>query len=133
MRFEDINTQPDNLERARQYLRAIENGASFDTLAEFYSPDVLAQWFPHLLSPKGESRDLTAMRMAAEQGKKVMASQSYEIRHAVSDGDHVALEVDWLATLAVPHGSVPAGRTNARALRDVFGLRRRQDHCPAQL
>lgn len=31
-----------NLERARQHLKAIENGADFETLAEFFSPDIVA-------------------------------------------------------------------------------------------
>jgi len=58
---------------------------------------------------QGEGRGVTAMRMAAKMGKKVMASQSYEIRPAVSDDDYVALEVDRVGTLAVPHESVPGG------------------------
>lgn len=38
-----------------------------------------------------------------------MAAQTYEIVHAVADGDDVALEIEWTGTLSVPLGSLPAG------------------------
>ena len=49
------------------------------------------------------------MMEAAERGRKVLTSQTYEIRSAVADGDHVALEVLWTGVLAVQVGSIPAG------------------------
>jgi len=39
----------------------------------------------------------------------VVESQRYEIRNALANGDRVALEVEWTATLKVPVGKIPAG------------------------
>lgn len=38
-----------------------------------------------------------------------MTRQLYEIRHALASGDHVALDVLWVCTLAISLGSIPAG------------------------
>jgi ketosteroid isomerase-like protein len=54
-------------------------------------------------------RDLTAALAGAEQGKKLMSRQMYKIKHEIVDGDRVALEVEWTATLAVPFGALPVG------------------------
>jgi hypothetical protein len=51
-----------NLERARQYLRAIETGAD---AVSFFAPDAAARWYPHKLAPKGMTADLAAMREAS--------------------------------------------------------------------
>src|SRR6516164_5195281 len=42
-----------NLERAKQYLKANENGAGFNTLAEFFSPDIVVECFPIGWLPMG--------------------------------------------------------------------------------
>ncbi len=39
-----------------------------------------------------------------------MSRQMYKIKQEIADADRVALEVEWVGTLAVPFGSVPAGR-----------------------
>jgi ketosteroid isomerase-like protein len=98
----------DNLSIARRYLEAIESGEPGAPLA-FYARDVVQEEFPNRLTPKGARRDLTAMRDAGERGRKVMTAQRYEILNAVVNGDHVALEVQWTGTLAVPYESIPAG------------------------
>jgi ketosteroid isomerase-like protein len=38
-----------------------------------------------------------------------MASQIYKIMHEMADGDRVAMEIEWVGTLAVPFGPIPAG------------------------
>jgi ketosteroid isomerase-like protein len=98
-----------NLERARAYLRAIERGDP-GALA-FYAPDVTQTEFPNRLVPDGAVRDLAALRDAAERGKRAILGQSYEITRAVEQGDDLALEVTWTATVAVPIGDLPAGGT----------------------
>jgi hypothetical protein len=52
---------------------------------------------------------LAALLEAAARGQQVMATQRYEILHAVASGDHVVLEFRWVGTLAIPVGSLPAG------------------------
>ncbi|MFY0569829.1 nuclear transport factor 2 family protein [Archangium lansingense] len=100
-----------NLDIARRYLRAIEQGATGEALAAFFHPEVTQQEYPNRLVPTGATRDLRALLEGAERGQKAVGSQRYEVRHTVAEGDHVALEVDWSATLKVPVGKLPAGGT----------------------
>lgn len=108
-----------HLDTARRYLQAIEQGATGDALAAFFHPEVSLKEYPNRLNPQGQQRDLRAALESAERGQKLLASQRYEIRHAVAHGDSVALEVDWMGTLAVPVGPLPAGGT-LRAASAMF-------------
>jgi ketosteroid isomerase-like protein len=65
--------------------------------------------FPNRLVPEGATRDLAALREAAVRGSKVMTAQRYEVLNAIASGDQVAVEANWIGTLAVPFGSIPAG------------------------
>lgn len=84
----------DNLAIARRYLHAIESGASPDELAQFFSPDAIAEIFPSRFFPQGSRADLSGIRVAAERGKKVMTGQTYTVRNALASAEQVALEVD---------------------------------------
>jgi ketosteroid isomerase-like protein len=99
-----------NLEIAREYLRAIEQGATGDALARFFAPDVVHQEFPNRLSPNGRRNGLAGMLEGAERGQKILAKQHYEIQHEVADGNRVALEVIWTGTMAVAAGTLAAGQ-----------------------
>ncbi len=101
-------TELDNLAIARRYLAAIERGEPEDLLA-FFAEDVVQEEFPNRLMQQGATRDLAALREAAEQGRKVMTAQRYEELNAVASGDQVAVEVQWTGTLAIPFGTIPAG------------------------
>lgn len=99
----------ENLTRARQYLKAIESGASGEEMAQFFAPEVIVEIFPSKFFPNGSRSNLEGIRAAANRGKKVMSEQSYEIKNAIASGDQVALEIDWTGTLAVPFQTIPAG------------------------
>ena len=110
---------PENLDRARKYLEAIEAGATGDELGRFFALDVVQEEFPNRFLPQGARRDLLAILDAAARGRAAMSSQSYRILHAVGEGNELALEVEWVGTLAVPIGPLPAGGT-MRARFAVF-------------
>jgi len=97
------------IELAKRYLRALEAGAVGDELAAFFTADVVQEELPNRLVPAGARRDLTALLDGAVRGQKVMRRQQYQLVSAVESGDVVALEVEWIGTLAVPLGSLPAG------------------------
>lgn len=94
---------------ARQYLAAIEAGATGDALAAFFTPDVIQEEFPNRLVPAGACRALPDILAGAERGQKVLSAQRYEILNTLAGEDQIALEVQWTGTLAVPLGSLPAG------------------------
>ena len=99
----------DNLPAARQYLSAIASGATGDELAGFFAPDIVQQEFPNRLNPAGVTRGLPDILEGAEHGRKLLRSQWYEVLHAVTSGEHVALEVQWTGTLAIPLAGLPPG------------------------
>jgi ketosteroid isomerase-like protein len=98
-----------NLDAARQYLAAIQRGATGDALAQFFAPDVVQEEFPNRVAPDGKRRNLAAMLEGAERGQKVLSAQRFEIRTAIATGDRVILEVLWVGTLAIPFGTIAAG------------------------
>lgn len=99
----------DNLNTARQYLSALERGVDRQTLAQFFTTDVVQEEFPNRLVPDGAKRDLDAILEGHERGKQLMAVQRYEIANTVESGDTVVLEVRWEGTLAQDAGSLSAG------------------------
>ncbi len=105
-----------NLQRAIAYLQAIEQRTEPE---RFFSPDIIQEEFPNRLVPEGARRDLRALREAAERGRRAVSSERYEIVSSLEQGEQVALEVLWSATLAVPLGKLQAGDT-LRARFAVF-------------
>jgi ketosteroid isomerase-like protein len=104
-----MSNPSDNIEIARRYLKAIEQGATGATLAQFFAPNVVMELFPNRLAPQGSRSGLAEMLEAAERGQKALSSQHYEIKHEVAGGDTVALEVLWVGTLAIPVAGLSAG------------------------
>ena len=104
-----MNSETENLETARRYLQAIEDGTDFATLASFYAPDVVQHEYPNRFLPQGAERGLEALRAAGERGRLAVASQRYEVRNAIASGDWVALEVTWTAVVRVAVGTIPPG------------------------
>jgi ketosteroid isomerase-like protein len=93
---------------AREYLDSIGREDELGGL-RFFADDVVQVEFPNRLLPNGATRDLAALRGAAERGRKVMTAQRFEVLNAIASGDQVAVEALWTGTLAVPLGSIPAG------------------------
>jgi len=98
----------DLLRRAREYLEAIGREDALGPL-RFFADDVVQVEFPNRLLPNGATRDLAALRDAAERGRKVMTAQRFKVLNAIASGDQVAVEALWTGTLAVALGSIPAG------------------------
>jgi len=92
-----------------RYLKAIEDGATGEALAAFFTSDAVQEEFPNRVLPMGKRRDLAAILDAAERGQKAVAAQRFEILSIVASGSQVAAEVQWTATLAVPFGTLAAG------------------------
>ena len=93
----------------REYLGAIESGATGDALARFFTPDIVQEEFPNRLMPNGARRDLAAILDGAVRGQKVVRRQTFTVHNVVSSGPTVVAELTWTATLAVPIGALAAG------------------------
>ena len=98
-----------NADVAREYIRAIEGGATGEALARFYTPDVVFTEMPNRFMPKGSTSDLAKMLQRAEMGQRIMRSQTYRITKVIAEGDTVALEIDWTGITAVEIQGLPAG------------------------
>ncbi|WP_344073373.1 nuclear transport factor 2 family protein [Streptomyces crystallinus] len=102
-------SQPPNVEAAIRYHEAVARGATGEELARFFHEDAVQHELPNVLFPDGVRRDLPALLQAAEQGRKAVSEQRFEVHGAIASGDQVALEVTWTGTLAAPLGGLPAG------------------------
>jgi len=97
-----------NLEKVERYLRSIENG-DFAYIADLFWPDAVVEQLPNRIYPKGVKSELSTMAEAFERGRKLLSSQSYEIKSRMSDGDRVSVEVLWTGTLALAFSALAVG------------------------
>jgi len=108
--MESTPLSPDQLiDRAREYLKAIEDRTPFGELARFFTADCVQEEFPNRFVPNGARRTLEDLRAAAERGSKAVEGQRYEVLHAIAQGETVALEVRWSARVLLPFGSLKPG------------------------
>ena len=111
-----------NVAAVRAYFDAIRADDP-DALAAFYAPDVLQEEFPNRFLPNGAERGLEELRAAGERGRKVMASQTYEILQMLARGNTVVVEAKWTGTLAISIGEeLPAGTVMRARFAQVFEL-----------
>lgn len=96
------------LDMTKEYLRAIEEGATGERLAAFYTADALQEEFPNRLLPNGAKRDPCELLAAAERGQGLMAAQRYELVSSIVEDNRVAIEVLWTGTLRAAVAGFPA-------------------------
>ena len=97
-----------HLDTARRYLKTIEDG-TFADLHDLFTPDVTIEQLPNRIYPNGIRSGLAQMAEAFAKGRKLLSSQTYEIKNAVVSGDTLAMEVLWTGTLAISFGNLSAG------------------------
>ena len=88
---------------------AISDGASGDRLRSFFHPDAEQVEYPSLMRPTGHVRPLEEMLAGAELGLAMIRDQRYDVHHVVEQGDDVAVQLTWTATMAVDAGPIQAG------------------------
>ena len=101
-------TSGDLIDVVRLYLKAIENG-TFADLDNLLTNDVVMEQLPNRIYPQGLRADRSRMSEGFARGRKLLSSQTYEIRNATANGNVVAVEVLWTGTLAIGFGSLSAG------------------------
>jgi ketosteroid isomerase-like protein len=80
------------------YIQAIE-AHDTERVATFLHPEVENLEHPNKIVPAGRRYDRDAMRAAGERGKAVMASERYEIRQMIVEGDRAAVLIRWSGTV----------------------------------
>jgi ketosteroid isomerase-like protein len=90
------------------YIRAIE-AHRLEEAASYQHPDIEFTEHPNRVVPAGRRLDGAGLAAASARGKQLMASQRYDIRHMIVEGDRAAVQIAWSGTLAVAIGALPAG------------------------
>ncbi len=96
---------------AKNYLKALRQGKTGKDLAIFFHEDVEQVEMPNRLNPNGTTSNLTTLLERAEQGKKILKSQDYQIKNAYVHENTVIMELDWSGVLNVHIGTISAGQT----------------------
>jgi ketosteroid isomerase-like protein len=99
-----------NIRTAVRYHQAVSHFATGEELAAFFHADAVHTQLPNALFPDGTVRHLPDLIAAAQTGHKLLAEQHFEVINAVAADAHVALEITWSGTLAVPLGDLTAGQ-----------------------
>jgi ketosteroid isomerase-like protein len=92
----------------KRYLEAVGNGATGPKLAAFFDPEAMQEEFSNRLAPAGAKHDLAAVLAIAERDKKLMKSQTFEVKTLMAGGDRIAIEIAWSGKLGTPLGDLPA-------------------------
>ena len=98
----------ENLAIIRRYLKSIEQG-TFSEVAALFTADVVMEQLPNRIYPKGIRGTLPQMAEGFERGRKLLSSQTYEIKNVVGTDESVAVEVLWTGTLALSFGGLAIG------------------------
>ena len=103
------STAAANLQTVREYLLALQAGATGERLARFFTPDAMQVELPNRLNPNGGISNLAVLLQRAEQGRQMLRSQRYEIVSEIAQGERVAVEALWTCELGVSLGTLAAG------------------------
>jgi len=88
---------------------AISAGATGGGLAVFWHPDAEQVEYPSLMRPNGHRRSLADMIEGSFLGAKIIREQQYDVHTVIEDGDEVAVQLTWTATVASDLGTITAG------------------------
>jgi ketosteroid isomerase-like protein len=104
------------------YLQAVE-AQNVDEANRLMHPEIEQVEHPNKVVPAGKRYDLAAMRAAGERGRAIMASQRFEIRSMIVEGDRAAVQIAWSGTLAVAAGALPAGHVMRAQVCSIIELK----------
>ncbi|RZI87085.1 MAG: nuclear transport factor 2 family protein [Microbacterium sp.] len=93
----------------RDLYAAISAGATGPALTKFWHPDAEQIEYPSVMRPAGHRRSLEEMAAGAELGAQVIRDQCYDVHTVIEEGEQVAVQLTWTATVATDLGSIRAG------------------------
>lgn len=89
--------------------QAISEGATGDRLAAFWHPDAEQIEYPSAMRPAGHRRSLAEMIEGSRLGLDLIRDQRYDVHTVIEQGDSVAVQLTWTATVAKDVGNLAAG------------------------
>jgi ketosteroid isomerase-like protein len=113
----DTQAHP-NLELAHRYLALLQRKAGAPEFEELFAPEFKHREFPNRLNPEGRSLNRAQLLAGVEKAARILIEQHYGVRHAIVQGDDLALEVAWSGSFNIAFGNTPAGQP----LRASFGM-----------
>ncbi|MCF6379147.1 nuclear transport factor 2 family protein [Nocardioides KLBMP 9356] len=99
----------ENERSIRDLYAAIESGATGDELRRFWHPDAEQVEYPSVMRPHGHRRGLDEMIAGSELGLTMIRDQRYDVHTVVEQGDEMAVQLTWTATVARDLGTLAAG------------------------
>ena len=99
-----------NVQTALRYIEALSSGKGPEEIGRFYAPDAIQEEFPNRLLPDGATRDLAALKEGRARGQALLSAEHYDVLGTMSDGDYVALELRWTATIGTKAGPFEPGQ-----------------------
>ncbi|MFT3696779.1 MAG: nuclear transport factor 2 family protein [Kofleriaceae bacterium] len=96
-----------NADRTRAFLKSLETRD--DTSLGYYAEDVVQREFPNLFVKAGATRDLAGLKKAKAAGLGSVRDEHYEVVTLIEQGDTVAVEALWSATLNIGFGALKPG------------------------
>jgi ketosteroid isomerase-like protein len=89
----------------------------------FLADDFTLVEAPHLLAPKGSTRSRDQVLASADQTRRVVSGQRFDVRRTTCEESRVVLEADWSATLLMDLRYWDAGETIRARTTSVFEVR----------
>ena len=99
----------DHLATIKEYLAAIESGATNEVLEKYYAVDVQQIEYPNRLVPKGVTRTLNDLKQGAVIGASIQVSQKFELQNAIVQGNTAMIEAIWTGTFKMQIGTLKPG------------------------
>lgn len=90
--------------------RALEAGKTGDELRTLFTEDAKTTEHPNLVKPRGAVSTLAQMLTNSEAGAKLLAKQSYEVKHEIEQGNLVICRLTWTGVLAKTVGPFQEGQ-----------------------
>lgn len=97
------------------YLRTIESH-DLDAVAALLADDVEVIEHPNKLNPAGARYDKAALRAAGERGAAILASERYDVRGLIVEGDRASVQTTWTGVLR-------SGETMTAQICSVFEVK----------
>jgi len=93
----------------RDLFAAIQDDTFLEEPGRYWHPDAEQIEYPSLLRPAGGSRSLAGILQGAQAGRGMIRGQTYEVHTVIEQGDRMAMQFTWRATLGTDLGGMTAG------------------------